>query len=67
MIWNRVWAIGRETYIRIYPNPGVGVCVGKYRVALSWYGGLEVFARHPVHCWKRSHCWLDRRKKPKGK
>lgn len=63
MEWNRVWAIGRNSYLRLYPNPGVGLCVGRYRVALSWVGGLELFKAHPEKIWCR--CWYvgDRRKR----
>lgn len=63
MHWNRVWAIGRDSYIRFYPNPGIGLCLGWYRVALSWTGGLEAFKSHPTKVWCR--CWSvgDRRKR----
>lgn len=44
MEWNRVWAFGNNTYLRLYPNFGVGFCVGKYRCALSWHRGFEVFS-----------------------
>ena len=62
MEWNRVWAIGRDTYIRFYPNPGIGICVGKRRVAISLVGGLEWFAAHPTRTWVRSWAFGDRRK-----
>lgn len=44
---SRVLAIGRETYARLYPNPGVGLCFRHRRLAVSWYGGIEWFERHP--------------------
>lgn len=63
MEWNRVWAIGRDSYIRFYPNPGIGLCVGRYRLALSWVGGLEWFRSHPTAIWVRRGCIGDRRKR----
>mgnify|MGYP001032092016 CR=1 FL=1 len=53
MTLKKVWAVGRDTYVRVYPNPGIGVRVGNHRVALSLYGGLEVFRRHPTLVWQR--------------
>ena len=67
MEWNKVWAIGRETYARVYPNPGLGVCVGQYRAAASWYGGLEVFRKHPNIVWQRIFNLFSRVKRPGSK
>lgn len=56
MEWNRVWSIGRDTYIRFCPNPGFGVSFGQRRIAVSWYGGIEVFKKIGglwVRVWKR--------------
>lgn len=68
---DRLWAVGRDTYIRFYPNPGVGVCIKDWRCALSWYGGFEVFQRQPLedglYWWKRSYSLLSRVKRPGGK
>lgn len=66
----RVWAIGRDTYIRLYPNPGIGVRVGDRRVAASWFGGLEVYSirkRDDGHMWVRTYAALSRVKRPRGK
>lgn len=63
MEWNKVWAIGRDTYVRFYPNPGIGICLGPRRVALSWVGGLEWFHADPHRAWIRRRAWLDRRKR----
>ena len=65
--FNRVWAIGRDTYIRVYPNPGFGICFGRYRLAVSWYGGIEIFKRHPSMVWRRVWCLWSRVKRPGGK
>lgn len=62
--FNRVYAVGRDSYIRFYPNPGVGLCLGTYRVAASLYGGFEVFKKHPVLVWRRTHAYLSRVKRP---
>lgn len=43
--FDRVWAVGRDSYIRFYPNPGFGLCIGSWRVALSWHRGLETFRK----------------------
>jgi len=59
---NRVIAIGRDTYIRFYPNPGFGICFGKRRIAVSVVGGVELFKRHPRNAWERTHAWGSRRK-----
>lgn len=65
MIWNRVWAIGRENYIRIYPNPGFGL---RYRlnrrIAISWCGGIELFKKDPLFVWRRTKSYLSRVKRP---
>lgn len=42
---NRVWALGRDTYVRLYPNPGIGLGgrrVG-WRLTVSLQRGFEVF------------------------
>lgn len=64
MEFNRVWAIGRDTYVRFWPNPGIGVCFGKWRVALSWRGGFEVFKAHPKVVWLRKYSLFSRVKRP---
>jgi hypothetical protein len=64
---NRVIAIGRDTYLRLWPNPGVGLCFGTWRLGLSWRGGLEVFEKHPAGGWRRTRAWLSRVKRPGGK
>lgn len=38
---HRALILGGDTYIRWYPNPGIGVRVGNKRVAVSVVGGLE--------------------------
>jgi len=62
-----VTRIGRDTYLRFYPNMGVGLCLGTHRVALSVVGGFEVFERHPVHVWRRIKAYGSRVKRPGGK
>ena len=64
MDWNRVWAAGRDSYIRIYPNPGIGLRLGKKRIALSWRGGLEIFRAHPRVVWQRTWSFGSRVKRP---
>lgn len=59
MEWNRVWALGRDTYLRAYPNPGIGLRFGPIRVALSWRGGLEIFRRRGQR-WVRTASFLSR-------
>mgnify|MGYP001564508815 CR=1 FL=1 len=66
MNWDRVWAYGRNSYIRLYPNPGVGVCIRSFRVAMSWYGGVELFRSHPELVWQRIGAWLSRVQRPGG-
>lgn len=69
---NRVWAIGRkrDSYIRFYPNPGIGLCIKMtkngpcYRVALSWKGGVEFFKPHPIYVWQRKWSKWSRVKRP---
>lgn len=63
---NRIWSIGRESYIRLYPNPGVGVCWGKKRIALSLRGGFEVFQADPRVIWRRTYSKWSRVKRPGG-
>jgi hypothetical protein len=50
----RVVAWGRDTYVRAYPNPGIGVRLGDRRVAISVVGGVEVFRRDPSAGWQRT-------------
>lgn len=65
MIFNKVWAVGRDTYIRLYPNPGVGVCVGNRRYALSVTGGFEAFTKDPRVMWRRTYSKWSRVGRPK--
>ena len=44
MSLNRVWAIGKNTYIRFYPNPGLGLTIGCKRYTISLHRGFE------IHC-----------------
>lgn len=37
-----------DTYVRFYPNPGVGVRLGNRRWAASVVGGLEAYRGRPV-------------------
>src|SRR3972149_6745004 len=60
--WNRVWALGRDTYIRVYPNPGVGISFGTFRVAASWYGGFEVYKKDSQGTSRRTWSLWGRRK-----
>lgn len=49
MILNKVWAIGRDTYLRLYPNPGVGFRISpNIRVAISIHRGFEISSRGKV-------------------
>jgi len=64
---NRVWAIGRDSYIRFYPNPGFGICFGNWRFAVSVVGGFEVFRRHPRIVWQRTFAFGSRVKRPGSK
>jgi hypothetical protein len=57
----RVVAWGRDTYVRAYPNPGIGVRVGNRRVAISVVGGVEVFSRDPLLGWRRTAALGSRR------
>lgn len=65
--WNRVWAVGTNTYVRLYPNPGVCLCLGRYRIAVSWRGGVEVFRKHSGFIWQRIHAWGSRVQRPSGR
>lgn len=49
---NRVLALGKDTYLRLYPNPGFGVRVWRYRVAVSLWRGVEVFRRNERGEWR---------------
>lgn len=57
---HRVVAWGRDTYIRFYPNSGIGVCVGGRRFAASVVGGLEAFRKKPDGSWRRTWKALSR-------
>jgi hypothetical protein len=47
--YNRVWALGRDTHLRIYPNFGAGIRVGKRLYMWSVVRGFEIMEwRHPV-------------------
>lgn len=59
---HRLVAWGRDTYIRFYPNPGIGVCVGGRRFAASVVGGLEAFRKKPDGSWRRT--WKARSRIP---
>jgi hypothetical protein len=59
---DRVWAFGRDTYVRFYPNPGVGICLGQSRVAVSRWGGFEKFIRKSDGTWRRTYALGSRRK-----
>jgi hypothetical protein len=65
--FNRVLSVGRENYLRVYPNPGFGISFGSRRIAVSWYGGYEVFKRHPQLVWMRSYSLFSRVQRPGGK
>jgi len=67
MEFNKVWVIGRDTYLRLYPNPGFGICCGKKRLAVSWKGGIEIFAADPRVIWPRTYSKWSRVKRPGGK
>jgi hypothetical protein len=65
MILNKVWALGKDTYIRFYPNPGIGFNKGDVRFAISLYGGFEKFKRRTnKDPWYRTHALLTRVKRP---
>ena len=64
---NRVWVIGRDTYLRLYPNPGFGLCMGAKRLAVSLKGGIEVFRADPRVGWRRTYSKWSRVKRPGGK
>lgn len=63
---NKVWAFGRDTYIRLYPNPGIGLCIKNRRYALSLHGGFEAFTKDPRVAWRRTYCVGSRVKRPGG-
>lgn len=39
----RVTAIGRDTYVRFYPNPGIGISLFNRLFSISVVGGLEYY------------------------
>lgn len=70
----RAVILGRDTYVRFYPNPGVGVRIGNRRVAASVVRGVELFVGRPVappvppgilsggdRLWVRTHAFWARR------
>lgn len=65
---HRVFAVGKDTYIRFYPNPGACVATRRRSVAISIMGGLEVFRRDPQHpeSWQRTFAFASRVKRPGG-
>jgi hypothetical protein len=59
--FNQVRAIGRDTYIRIYPNPGIGVQISPTRrIALSWRRGWEVSHKNKAGGWDITYRRLNR-------
>lgn len=64
LLSNRVHAVGRDSYLRLYPNPGFGVCFGPRRLAVSWRGGIEWFRRHPRLTWVRTWSLFSRVRRP---
>jgi hypothetical protein len=41
---DRMISVGDCSYVRLYPNPGIGLRLSpKLRVTLSWWRGFEVF------------------------
>ena len=58
---NRVWAIGRDTYVRFCPNPGIGVRRGAWRAALSVQRGLEIFRLNERDEWTLRCRYLNRK------
>lgn len=59
-----VIAWGRDTYLRLYPNPGVGICYQSRRIAASIKGGIEIFKKQQNGSWQRTHAWFTRIKRP---
>ena len=64
---NRVLAIGKQSYVRIYPNPGICLCYGQHRIACSIYGGIEIFKAGPLNTWQRTWYCFSHVKRPGGK
>lgn len=63
---DRVWAIGKgSTYLRLYPNFGIGIGLGKnYRMAISVKGGFQILQATAVKgIWRI----IFRIPKPKGR
>ncbi|MEM4301901.1 MAG: hypothetical protein QXX19_06565 [Candidatus Caldarchaeum sp.] len=49
----RLVAWGKDTYIRFYPNPGVGVAVKDTCYMLSVHRGYEVMKKNEIGAWYR--------------
>ena len=64
--FDRVLALGRDSYIRIYPNPGLGLCLGRWRVALSVSRGFEIFKRKAQGDWALRLRCLNRKLEKKA-
>ena len=65
--FDRVRAIGRETYIRIYPNPGIGVQISPTRrIALSWHRGFEASRKNKEGGWNVVYRRMNRALKKVG-
>lgn len=63
----RVFFLGKDTYWRFYPNPGVGFKYSSQkRIALSWMGGFETF-KMTDSGWRINKSFLSRIKRPGGK
>jgi hypothetical protein len=56
----RVVALGRDTYIRLYPNPGVGVRIGRRVFCMSVHRGIEIMRWDEKTGWRRSKAWLSK-------
>lgn len=71
----KVYAWGRDSYLRFYPNPGVGFRRGDSRWAVSLVGGYERFEliqvsdgkRGTYPFWRRTKAFGSRVKRPGGK
>lgn len=67
MFSNRVYALGSDTYIRAFPNPGFGICFGHKRLGVSLRGGIEWFHLHPRRrIWIRRWSFLSRVQRPRS-
>lgn len=64
----KVTAIGRDTYIRFYPNPGIGISLFNRLFSISIVGGLEYYrgvklysgGRYVGRVWERRWCKFSR-------